>query len=314
MTLTYEDVSKLIREQNKLNFIKCQELIQELAKCTGKVQQPSLLRAIDIHLPKFSGDSGEDVKQFLRQLDQTATFYKFTNVQKADSKIFPLLLTANANVWLSASPHLAGKTYDQLCEALIKQFLSESDIWLLRQQLLNKKQTENERVVQFASEIRKLCLRLDLPVEESVHFFINGLKPELKNYIVLQRPKTFFEAETCAKLKEAILLDEKPLDRTEKILSALSKLRSTDELKVAASNEQFATHNTENSSETFLGREEITEIIRQELQSQHFSAQRKEANKICYYCGKNGHILRLCTVGSANTIWVAPNNTPIGNI
>ena len=158
-----------------------------------------LSKGEDIHLPKFSGDSGDDVKQFLRQLDQTATFNKFTNVQKAEA--LPLLLTGNVNVWFSASPHLAGKTYDQLCEALIRQFLSESDIWLLRQQLLNKRQTENDSVAQFASEIRKLYLRSDLLVEESVRFFINGIKPELKSYVVLQRPKTFFEADTCANLR-----------------------------------------------------------------------------------------------------------------
>ena len=204
-----------------------------------------LSKGEDIHSPKFSGDSGEDVKQYLRQLDQTATFNKFTNLQKAEA--LPLLLTGNANVWFSASPHLAGKTYEQLCEALIRQFLSESDIWLLRQQLLNKRQTENESVAQFASQIRKLCLRLDLLVEESAHFFINGLKPELKSYVVLQRPKTFFEAETCAKLTEAIPLYENPQYRTEEILSALSKLKSTGELKVAAYNEQFATDNTEKS-------------------------------------------------------------------
>ena len=51
---------------------------------------------------------------------------------------------------------------------------------MLRKQLLNKKQSESENVAQFASEIRKLCLRLDLPVEESVHFFTDGLKSELK--------------------------------------------------------------------------------------------------------------------------------------
>ena len=95
--LTNDDVSKLITEQNKLNFITCQELIRELPKCMGKVQCPSFLRANDIHLPKFSGDPGEDVKQLLRQLDQTATFYKFTNVQKAEA--LPLLFTGKANVW-----------------------------------------------------------------------------------------------------------------------------------------------------------------------------------------------------------------------
>ena len=43
---------------------------------------------------------------------------------------------------------------------------------------------------------------------------------------------------------------------------------------------------TQKKSETCLGREEITQIIIQELQSQHLSGQRKEANKICYYCGR----------------------------
>ena len=44
----------------------------------------------------------------------------------------------------------------------------------------------------------------------------------------------------------------------------------------------------------FLEKEEITQLIRQELQSQNFFGQRKKENKICYYCGKNGHILRFC--------------------
>ena len=102
---------------------------------------------------------------------------------------------------------------------MVKQFLSKSDIWLLRQQLLTRKQTENESVAQFASEIRKLCLRLDLLVKGSENFYINGLKPKLKNYVVLQRPKTFYEAETCAKLKEAMLLGEKPPERTKEIIT-----------------------------------------------------------------------------------------------
>ena len=41
-----------------------------------------------------------------------------------------------------------------------------------------------------------------------------------------------------------MLIDEKPLDRTEEIMSALSKLKLPGELKVAAYNEQFATDDT----------------------------------------------------------------------
>ena len=63
---------------------------------------------------------------------------------------------------------------------------------------------------------------------------------------------------------------------------------------MAACDEQLATDTTENSSETFLGREEITKMIRQEMLSQHFSGQRKEVNETCYYCRENGPILRIC--------------------
>ena len=80
---------------------------------------------------------------------------------------------------------------------------------------------------------------------------------------------------------------------------------------MAACDEQLATDNTENSSETFLGREEITQIIRQELQSQHFSGQRKEVNETCYYCRENGPILRICRKRQY-TIWAAPNMS--GNV
>ena len=44
MTLTYEEVYKLITDQKERNFGKWQELIQELAKSIGKVQHPTFLR------------------------------------------------------------------------------------------------------------------------------------------------------------------------------------------------------------------------------------------------------------------------------
>ena len=79
------------------------------------------------------------------------------------------------------------------------QFYNESDRWLLRQKLSNRKQTENESVTEFASEIRQLCQRLNVPAEESVNYLLNGLKPELRSYAMLQRPKTFAEVEIHAK-------------------------------------------------------------------------------------------------------------------
>ena len=52
--------------------------------------------------------------------------------------------------------------------------------------------------------------------------FIQNLRPELKNYVLLQRPDSLEEAETHAKLKES-LPDPKPADRTDETLNALAK-------------------------------------------------------------------------------------------
>lgn len=61
--------------------------------------------------------------------------------------------------------------------------------------------------------------------------------------MILQRPKTFAEAETHAKLCEA-LPEEKPKDRTDEILSALANLKETDEPKIAAYNAPFTNSNS----------------------------------------------------------------------
>ena len=73
---------------------------------------------------------------------------------------------------------------------------------------MNRTQLQSESVSQFASEILKLCLRLELSVEDKIYLFVNRLRPELRNYVFLQRPKTFSEAETLARLKE-VTLDKK---------------------------------------------------------------------------------------------------------
>lgn len=125
------------------------------------------MEQIPLSFQPFQGD----VNEFLRQeVNLKATFHKLNGLQRSD--ILPLLVTGSASIWCASCPQLHAKSFDPLIKALVKQFYSESDGWLLRQQLLNRKQAEKESVAEFASEIRKLCQRLNVPNEKSVNYLI----------------------------------------------------------------------------------------------------------------------------------------------
>ena len=95
MTLTFEVFAK--QWQNQL---------QTLTKTLEKYHQTVSFPFINsIPLPKFSEEASEDVRDFLRQLDQAAVFYQLTDFKRLKGGL-PLLLTGNANVWFSASYHI----------------------------------------------------------------------------------------------------------------------------------------------------------------------------------------------------------------
>lgn len=157
----------------------------------------------------------------------------------------------------------------------------------------------NETVAQFASDIRRLSHRLDLSSEQSLTTFVQGLRPELKNYVVLQRPKTFAEAKNHAKLKET-LPDDRPIGRTDEILKAIAMTKPS----VAAYDGNNS--RTNHSHERPLGRDDIVQLIRQEfrrpgnqqLQGPDYRNQRTfDGRPICNYCRKPGHVAYVCRKG-----------------
>lgn len=124
MSLTYEELSKLLTTQNELN----QQQMISLAKTFEKTHSSifSFNGANTIKFPTFSGGGKEDANDFTGQVDLTASLYKLSAFQKAD--ILPLLLTGNARIWYTASPHLHAKSFDNISEALVTQFYNESDL------------------------------------------------------------------------------------------------------------------------------------------------------------------------------------------
>ena len=65
------------------------------------------------------------------------------------------------------------------------------------------------------------CARLNLPTSEWTHYFVQGLKPDIREYVILQQPENYEVAENYTKLKESLLASsDKPQACDQKQMSS----------------------------------------------------------------------------------------------
>ena len=146
---------------------------------------------------------------------------------------------------------------------------------------------------------------MSLPRSAWTYYFIQGLRPEIRDYVILQQADNLDEAENFAQLKEFVLAicDETPTSNTQQLLAqVIEKLsaptRSEDKTLGAFSSQQKDFD--ESGERRRVIREELQQILSKE--PRHFDCFSKQfrnhTNFSCFDCSRNGHTQCYCT---ANT-------------
>ena len=120
------------------------------------------------------------------------------------SWVLPLLLNGPALAWFQTLPSETTGNFESLTEALTKRYGSQDLQFVIRQELYARKQYENEPLVTYTEDIIKKCQRLNLADIEMMNIFVNGLRADIKNHVLLNQPKTFAEAENLARLRDSV--------------------------------------------------------------------------------------------------------------
>jgi len=123
--------------------------------------------------------------------------------------------------------------FNELSQQLITHFAFGASEWHIRKALSQRRQLEKETVAEYSYSLRTRA-KLNLPRSEWTHYFVQGLLPEICEYVVLQQPENL-AAENFAKLKESVLtslamrtefdpkVSAQILDEKDKALSAVDR-------------------------------------------------------------------------------------------
>ena len=262
-------------------------------------------RRVGVSFPIFDGSENEDVFEFLDKFKRAATLNGWND---DDLPIgLPLYLKGHASAWFKCLQGANEMTFDELSTAMINHFASRATQWRIRQTLSQLRQLQKESVVDYSNNVRNLCARLRLPRSEWIYYFIQGLRPEIRDYVILQQANNLDEAENFAQLKEFVLAssDETPTSNTQQLLAqVIEKLSATtrsEDKTIGAFDSQQNDFDESGEMQRVI-REELQQIVSEEPRHfDCFSRQfRNHRNFSCFDCSRNGHTQCYCTANTTS--------------
>ena len=147
----------------------------------------------------------EDVREFLGNYRRAGLLNGWDEEKLALGLL--LFLKQQACVWFKTltEPN-KNESFQVLSQKLISHFESKVTLWQLRQKLEERRQLLGETVADYYYDILSFCSRLNLPKSEWLYCFVRGLRPEIRDHVILQQPTDVDSALNFARLKELVAL------------------------------------------------------------------------------------------------------------
>ena len=157
-----------------------------------------------VEFPLFYGNEREDVREFIDNYSRAGRLNGWDEEKLALG--LPLFLKHQASVWFKTLSGSENFTFEVLSKKLIAHFESSVTLWQVRQKLEERRQLLGETVADYYYDILSFCSRLNLPKSEWLYCFVRGLRPEIRDHVILQQPTDVDSALNFARLKELVTL------------------------------------------------------------------------------------------------------------
>uniref|UniRef100_A0A7M5WX58 CCHC-type domain-containing protein n=1 Tax=Clytia hemisphaerica TaxID=252671 RepID=A0A7M5WX58_9CNID len=252
------------------NSSRQDKTLQELMKTIAGQKTKTTMRQ-----PKFKGTEEPFVTDFFNYFDQYAKYYSLTDDDKL--LVFPSCLEENALFFFGTLQPGEIDTFKKIKDIFKEKYYPKKLEMLKIAQLHGRKMTKTESLETYSLSIQNEARKLELSDKEAKNIFVQGLQPDLKEYVMLHYPDTYAEARALAENKYAVLQTLKGSKEAE-LNSLIPRIQTLMEGEEGCSNNKL---------------NELNQLRARVNQLEHSREPRKSSIK-CYSCGRHGHIARDC--------------------
>ena len=166
------------------------------------------LNDISLMVKPFSGvaNTEHSAEKWLHSFE---LYSQFKNIQgQAKLNLFKLMLTDQAAAWLMALPETITRRWDTMLTAFHQRYgLTEAEKWRFNKEIWSQEQSENQTVDDYVTSMQIRATRVGMPQDTLKDAIIQGLKPELRLFVLNAKvpdiPTLLTVARTCEAARSA---------------------------------------------------------------------------------------------------------------
>ena len=152
------------------------------------------------HPPVFHGYDSEDVSRWLNKFGSYLKLRRINHASLTALAELELNLTGPAEDFYYSLPAGQRGTFNRLRDALRENFANDNQSWITWQAVSTRQQGPLEPLDVYLTDLTKKFRKLNISHADKMRYFVQGLRSDVRETVLLKQPQTFREAQEMARL------------------------------------------------------------------------------------------------------------------
>ena len=185
------------------NQLRLQHRAQQ--QTASALEQAPIPETVSTRRPApFHGYDSEDVNRWLDKIENYLTLRRIDLTSRTAQAELVMNLAGPAEDFYYSLPPDRKSTYVELRDSLRERFANDNQSWIIWQAVTTRQQGAIEPLDTYLTDLTNKFRRLNITDAEKMRYFVQGLRPEVRETVLLRQPKSFREAEEIARLTCAV--------------------------------------------------------------------------------------------------------------